>query len=150
MAAGWPFEALAGVPERQHLCQNSHYQFSVVIEAEIQLLGDSVLNNRSMSVENETAEAKFVCLRAEGLLFALSPCSLPAHFARNAQAFTERAYRLGAVASLGLLRSVVFPENREFSTRMMHLALRGMSRDLLDLLGEEYFNYVVQPRIRQE
>ncbi len=32
----------------------------------------------------------------------------------------------------------------------MHLPLRGMSRDRLDLLGEEYFNYVVRPRLRPE
>lgn len=103
-----------------------------------------------MSRENETAEAPFVFLRAEGLLFSLRPFSLPAHFARNAQAFTERVYRLGTVACVGLLRPVVSLEDPEFAARLMHLPLRGMSRDRLDLLGEEYFNYVVRPRLRPE
>jgi long-chain acyl-CoA synthetase len=103
-----------------------------------------------MSQEDETAEAKFVFLRGEGLLFSLRPHSLPAHLARNAQAFTERVYRLGAVAFLGLLRPVVSLENPEFAVRLMHLPLRGMSRDRLDLLGEEYFNYVLQPRLHPE
>lgn len=75
---------------------------------------------------------------------------MPAHFARNAQAFTERAYRLGAVAGLALIRPVVSSEAPEFAVRLMHLPLRGMSRDRLDLLGEEYFNYVLRPRILSE
>jgi long-chain acyl-CoA synthetase len=103
-----------------------------------------------MSQENDTAEAQFVFLRVEGLLFSLSPVSLPAHFARNAQAFTERVYRLAAVAGLGLVRTVVSVESPEFAARLIHLPLRGMSRDRLDLLGEEYFNYVVRPRLRTE
>ena len=103
-----------------------------------------------MTRENETAEARFVFLRAEGLLFSLRPFSLPAHFARNAQAFTERVYRLAAVACLGLARTVVSVEHPEFAARLMHLPLRGMSRDRLDLLGEEYFSYVVRPRLRPE
>jgi len=103
-----------------------------------------------MSRENETAEAKFVFLRAEGLLLSLRPFTLPAHLARNAQAFTERVYRLGAVTGLGLLRPVVSLENPEFAARLMHLPLRGMSRDRLDLLGEEYFNYVVRRQLRPE
>ena len=82
-----------------------------------------------MTRENQTAEARFVFLRAEGLLFSLRPFSLPAHFARNAQAFTERLYRLVAVACLGLARTVVSVEHPEFAARLMHLPLRGMSRD---------------------
>lgn len=103
-----------------------------------------------MSRESDTAKAQFVFLRAEGLLFSLRPFSLPAHFARNAQAFTERVYRLAAVACLGFVRAVVSLENPGFAVRLMHLPLRGMSRDRLDLLGEEYFNYVVRPRLRTE
>jgi hypothetical protein len=103
-----------------------------------------------MTRENQPAEARFVFLRAEGLLFTLRPFSLPAHYARNAQAFTERVYRLGGVTCLGLLRSLVSLEDPEFAARLMHLPLRRMSRDRLDLLGEEYFNYVVRPRLRPE
>jgi len=115
----------------------------------IELPGGPSLNNRSLSPENATAEP-FVFLRAEGLLFSLRPFSLPAHFARNAQAFTERVYRLGAVACLGPFRPAVSLENAELASRLMYLPLRGMSRDRLDLLGEEYFDYVIRPRLRQE
>ncbi len=103
-----------------------------------------------MSRENETSAAPFIFLRAEGLLFSLRAASLAAHFARNAQAFSERVYRLAAVASLGVVRPVVSLESPVFATRLMHLPLRGMSHDRLDLLGEEYFNYVVRPRLRPE
>ena len=112
--------------------------------------GHSIVNHLTVASDSRTSESTFVFLRAEGLLFSLSPFSLPAHFARNAQAFTERAYRLGAVACLGLLRAVVSLEDPEFAARLMHLPLRGMSRDRLDLLGEEYFSYVVRPRLRPE
>ena len=108
------------------------------------------MNDSTVASDSRTSDSDGVFLRTEGLLFSLRPFSLPAHFARNAQAFTERAYRLASVACLGLVRAVVSVENPEFATRLMHLPLRGMSRDRLDLLGEEYFNYVVRPRLCPE
>jgi Male sterility protein/haloacid dehalogenase-like hydrolase len=112
--------------------------------------GHLIVNSLTTASAVRESESTSVFLRAEGLLFALRPFCLPAHFARNAQAFTERVYRLGAVGCLGLLRPLVSLEKPEFAARLMHLPLRGMSRDRLDLLGEEYFNYVVRPRLRPE
>lgn len=117
---------------------------------EIRPPGDSTLNNRSLSRENEVSGAQFAFLRAEGLLFSLGPASLAAHFARNAHAFSERSYRLAAVAALALIRPLVTLENAVFASRLMHLPLRGMSRDRLDLLGEEYFNYFIRGKLRAE
>jgi len=33
-------------------------------------------------------------------------------------------------------------------TRLLHTLLRGVSQDRLDLLGEEYFQYVLKPQLR--
>jgi len=92
--------------------------------------------------------SQFAFLRVDGLFFSLGPMCLVSHFARNAQAFSERMYRLGAVFGLAALRSMVAPESPVLATRLPHLCLRGMSRDRLDLLGEEYFNYRVRPKLR--
>ena len=40
--------------------------------------------------------------------------------------------------------------SRTFATRFLHTLLRGVSRDRLDLLGEEYFQYILKPRMRRE
>ena len=108
------------------------------------------MNHRTSGPDSGNSESTFVFFRAEGLLYSLRPFSLPAHFARNAQAFTERLYRLGGVAALALVRPVVSLENPQFASRLIHLPLRGMSRDRLDLLGEEYYNYVIRPLLRPE
>ncbi len=49
-----------------------------------------------------------------------------------------------------LLRPALSVENPVLGTRLLYLPLRGMSRDRLDLLGEEYFNYVLSSRLRKE
>ncbi len=40
------------------------------------------------------------------------------------------------------------PRNRVFATRVVHTVLRGISRDRLDLLGEEYFKYKLKPHLK--
>lgn len=89
-------------------------------------------------------------VRAEGNVLPLRPFRILAHYARNAQAFTERAYRLPAVTLMTLLRPAISVENPVLGTRLLYLPLRGMSRDRLDLLGEEYFDYVLSTRLRKE
>jgi len=44
----------------------------------------------------------------------------------------------------------VYAASRTFATRLLHTLLRGVSQDRLDLLGEEYFNYVLKPQLRRE
>src|SRR4030095_6276126 len=46
------------------------------------------------------------------------------------------------------VRPLLYPTNRVFATRMLHTLLRGISRDRLDLLGEEYFHYILRPRLK--
>ena len=95
-------------------------------------------------------DPNLVFVRVEGDILALCPFRILAHYARNAQAFTERAYRLPAVTLMTLLRPALSVEKPILGTRLLYLPLRGMSRDRLDLLGEEYFNYVLSSRLRRE
>ena len=73
-----------------------------------------------------------------------------AFFTWNAQTFTERWARRGAVAVSALFRPFLYAANRVFATRILNTLLRGVSQDRLDLLGEEYFNYVLRPKLNQE
>lgn len=56
--------------------------------------------------------------------------------------------RRGGVALLALIRPLLYGVDRIFATRALHTLLRGVSRDRLDLLGEEYFNYVLKPKLK--
>ena len=42
------------------------------------------------------------------------------------------------------------PLNRVFATRVVHAVLRGVSRDRLDLLGDEYFQYKLKPHLKPD
>jgi long-chain acyl-CoA synthetase len=44
----------------------------------------------------------------------------------------------------------LYVASRIVATRVLHLLLRGISRDRLDLLGEEYFQYYLQPKLKPE
>ena len=85
--------------------------------------------------------------RVEGELLPESTLRLAFHFARNAQALSERLYRLLLVGVTTLLHPVLILASRHLATRLLYIPFRGMSRDRLDLLGEEYFQYVLQPEI---
>lgn len=56
--------------------------------------------------------------------------------------------RRGGVALLAMIRPMLYAFDRIFATRALHTLLRGVSRDRLDLLGEEYFNYVLKPKLK--
>jgi long-chain acyl-CoA synthetase len=84
----------------------------------------------------------------EGSLLNLGAVRPVAFFTWNAQSFSERWLRRGGVALLALIRPLLFALDRIFATRVLHMLLRGVSRDRLDLLGEEYFNYVLKPKLK--
>lgn len=50
---------------------------------------------------------------------------------------------------MALLRPILYSTNRKFATRVVHTVLRGITRDRLDLLGEEYFEYKLKPRLKE-
>jgi len=54
------------------------------------------------------------------------------------------------MAGMALARPFAYTASRTFATRFLHTLLRGVSRDRLDLLGEEYFHYVLKPQLRRE
>jgi long-chain acyl-CoA synthetase len=88
--------------------------------------------------------------RVEGSLLNLGAVRPVAFFTWNAQSFSERWLRRGGVALLALIRPLLYAVDRVFATRVLHTLLRGVSRDRLDLLGEEYFHYVLKPRLKPE
>lgn len=88
--------------------------------------------------------------RVEGSLLEVGAMRLVGFFTWNAQSFSERwARRLGMTA-MALSRPFAYALSRTFATRLLHTLLRGVSQDRLDLLGEEYFHYVLKPQLRGE
>jgi hypothetical protein len=87
--------------------------------------------------------------RVEGSLLNLDAVRPVGFFTWNAQRFSERWARRGALALSALFRPLLYATNRVFATRVLHTLLRGISRDRLDLLGEEYFHYVLKPRLNE-
>lgn len=84
----------------------------------------------------------------EGSLADLTTVRPVAFFTWNAQTFLERWVRRGMVLVMAALRPFLYAANRNLATRIVHTVLRGVSRDRLDLLGEEYFNYKLQPYLK--
>ncbi len=95
-----------------------------------------------------SAGAPGVFWRVEGSLLNFSAVRTVAFFAGNAHGFAERWTRRSAVAFLAVAFPLLYTVNRIFATRMLYALLRGVSRDRLDLLGEEYFEYIIKPRLR--
>ena len=87
--------------------------------------------------------------RVEGSLLNLTAVRPAGFFSWNAQTFVERWARRGAMGALAVGRPFFYLTNRAFATRLLHMVLRGVSRDRLDLLGEEYFEYKLKPHIKQ-
>ena len=97
---------------------------------------------------HNTGPASWVYWRVEGSLLELTTVRPVAFFTWNAQKFTERWLRRGLVLLMAVLRPFLYATNRAFATRVVHTVLRGVSRDRLDLLGEEYFKYKLEPYLK--
>jgi thioester reductase-like protein len=101
-------------------------------------------------LDQNAGAAPSIYWRVEGSLLNLSVVEPVAFFTWNAQTFSERWMRRGSVFLMALLRPFLYASNRVFATRAVHTVLRGVSRDRLDLLGEEYFKYKLQPRLKAD
>jgi thioester reductase-like protein len=88
--------------------------------------------------------------RVEGSLLELGAMRPVGFFTWNAQSFSERWARRAGMAGMALARPFAYAASRTFATRFLHTLLRGVSRDRLDLLGEEYFHYVLKPQLRKD
>ena len=86
--------------------------------------------------------------RVEGSLLNLTAVRPVGFFAWNAQTFLERWARRGTMGVLAVLRPFLYLTHRVFATRVLHSVLRGVSEDRLHLLGDEYFQYVLKPRLK--
>src|SRR5436309_2310576 len=92
---------------------------------------------------------EFVFWRVEGSLLELGALRSVGYFTWNAQSFAERWARRAGMAAMALLRPFAYASGRQFATRLLHTLLCGVSRDRLELLGEEYFQYVLRPQLRR-
>jgi thioester reductase-like protein len=88
--------------------------------------------------------------RVEGSLATLTAVRPVAYFTWNAHTFAERWTRRGGLFLQALFRPALYASNRVLATRILHALLRGVSRDRLDLLGEEYFEYVLKSQLIPE
>jgi long-chain acyl-CoA synthetase len=88
--------------------------------------------------------------RVEGSLLNLTAVRPVGFFAWNAQSFLERWARRGTMGVLAVARPIIYATHRVGATRLLHTVLRGVSRDRLELLGQEYFEYVFKPRLKPE
>ena len=88
--------------------------------------------------------------RVEGSLFEVGAMRLVGFFTWNSQSFSERWARRLGMAAMALSRFFSYAVSRTFATRLLHTLLRGVSQDRLDLLGEEYFHYVLKPQLRRD
>ena len=86
--------------------------------------------------------------RVEGALLNLTAVRPVGFFAWNAQSFLERWGRRGGMGLLAVARPFLYFTHRVVATRLLHTVLRGVSKDRLDLLGEEYFEYVFKPHLK--
>ncbi len=88
--------------------------------------------------------------RVEGSLLELTTVRPIAFFTWNSQTFIARAVRRSLVLVMALLRPFLYAVNRVAATRIVHAVLRGITRDRLDLLGEEEFEYKLKPLLKEE
>jgi thioester reductase-like protein len=105
---------------------------------------------KSKSASGQSAPRSVTYWRVEGSLLEVGAMRLVGFFTWNAQSFSERWARRLGMAAMALLRPFAYAASRGFATRLLHTLLRGISQDRLDLLGEEYFHYVLKPQLRGE
>ena len=97
---------------------------------------------------HNSSAAPTVYWRVEGSLLDLTVVRPVAFFTWNAQTIAERFRRRGLIFLMALLRPFLYSTNRKFATRVVHMVLRGVTRDRLDLLGEEFFQYKLKPKLK--
>src|SRR5690348_3567647 len=101
------------------------------------------------SRSTRASEGRCIYWRIEGSLVDVSALRQVGFFAWNARSFDERWKRRAGAGLMMLLRPLAYLGGRKFATRLLYLLLRGVTRDRLDLLGEEYFLYVLKPQLRE-
>ena len=106
--------------------------------------------SRNASLSGRERPSSPVYWRVEGSLLELTTVRPIAFFTWNSQTFIARAVRRALVLLMALLRPFLYAANRVAATRIVHAVLRGITRDRLDLLGEEEFEYKIKPLLKEE
>ena len=88
--------------------------------------------------------------RVEGSLADLGAVRPVAYFTWNSHTFVGRWARRGGMLLLALVRPFLYASHRVFATRVLHTLLSGVTRDRLDLLGEEYFEYILKKQLKPD
>src|SRR6202008_2030173 len=88
--------------------------------------------------------------RVEGSLAALGAVRPVAYFTWNSHTYAGRWARRGGMLLSALVRPALYATHPVFATRVLHTLLAGVTRDRLDLLGEEYFEYVLKKQLKPE
>jgi thioester reductase-like protein len=83
-------------------------------------------------------------------MVALGAVRPVAYFTWNSHTFAGRWARRGGTLALALVRPLLYASNRIFATRVLHTLLSGVTRDRLDSLGEEYFEYTLKKQLKRE
>jgi thioester reductase-like protein len=105
-------------------------------------------NGRAISSQPDLRSLTF--WRVEGSLVDLGAVRPVAYFTWNSHTFIGRWARRGGMLTLALVRPALYASHRVFATRVLHTLLAGVTRDRLDLLGEEYFEYVLKKQLKPE
>jgi thioester reductase-like protein len=100
------------------------------------------------ATHQDASASSYVFWRVEGSLLNLTAVRPVGFFAWNAQSFLGRWARRGAMGAMAIARPFLYATHRVMATRLLHSVLRKVSKDRLDLLGEEYFQYVLQQRLK--
>ena len=109
----------------------------------------SNLVSQSERKESPAGAGSPVYWRVEGSLLELSALRQVGFFTWHGQSFSERWKRRASMAAMVFLRPFAYLAGRTIAARLLYALLRGVTRDRLDLLGEEYFHYVLKPKLRQ-
>ncbi len=107
-------------------------------------------SSASFESESRPRPSTPVYWRVEGSLLELTTIRPIAFFTWNSQTFIARFVRRSLVLVMALLRPVLYASNRKAATRIVHAVLRGITRDRLDSLGEEEFEYKLKPLLKEE
>src|ERR1700730_14340492 len=87
--------------------------------------------------------------RVEGSLLELGALRPVLFFTWNSRSYAERWARRAGMAGAGVGGAFSSVASRTFAPSFLHTLLRGVSRDRLHLLGEEYFQYILKPQMRR-
>src|SRR5208283_4892782 len=125
-------------------------------DAEVSTLGGSAdvrvapsMPGASSTSPRRSRPSAPVYWRVEGSLLELTTVRPIAFFTWNSQTFIARLVRRSLVFVMAVLRPFLYALNRVAATRVVHAVLRGITRDRLDLLGEEEFEYKLKPLLKE-